>query len=215
MPRKIHEYPGRDLTVRYDLSLCIHAGECVRRAPEVFDPKARPWVAADEASAQKIAEVVDCCPTGALHAVSPAGEPLETEPAEATITLRPNGPLYVRGRTRIERMSGEAFAEDSRFALCRCGASSNKPFCDGAHRDAEFRDSGKLGRPAGSAEPTASGPLTVRPAPNGPLLVNGPCTLHGAGDSTAVTKAALCRCGLSENKPYCDGAHATGKFQAE
>jgi CDGSH-type Zn-finger protein len=47
---------------------------------------------------------------------------------------RPNGPLFVRGRLRIVGDDGEVIREDTRVALCRCGGSSNKPFCDGTHR---------------------------------------------------------------------------------
>ncbi|MBD3853934.1 MAG: CDGSH iron-sulfur domain-containing protein, partial [Acidobacteria bacterium] len=55
------------------------------------------------------------------------------------------------------------------------------------------------------------------PAPNGPLLVSGPLEIM-AGTGRAIdrtTNTALCRCGASENKPYCDGTHTKVGFQSE
>jgi uncharacterized Fe-S cluster protein YjdI len=60
-------YPGRDITVTFDLDVCQHAGECVRGAPQVFDTHRKPWIAPDAEPADHIAEVIDRCPSGALQ----------------------------------------------------------------------------------------------------------------------------------------------------
>jgi len=209
-----HEYKGQHATVRYELKRCIHAAECVKGAPDVFDPKRKPWVAPDEAPQAKLLAVIDRCPTGALSAVDGAGGSLLPTPSENTVQIEADGPLAVRGDVTVKRMDGETIAQDTRVALCRCGQSANKPFCDNAHGAAAFSDPGGIGRTAG-AEGEAEGALEIQTAPNGPLLLGGPLTLKGSDGEVRLTKAALCRCGLSQNKPYCDGSHSTGGFQAE
>ena len=64
----IKDYATRDLIVSYDATRCIHAAECVRGAPNVFDPTARPWIRVENADPDYVAEVVQRCPTGALTA---------------------------------------------------------------------------------------------------------------------------------------------------
>jgi len=63
---KSHTYPGDDLTVVWKPELCRHAARCATQLPQVFDPKARPWVNVDGATSQEIREQVAKCPTGAL-----------------------------------------------------------------------------------------------------------------------------------------------------
>jgi CDGSH-type Zn-finger protein len=112
---------------------------CVRGLPQVFKPEARPWVAVDGADADAIAATVETCPTGALHYRRLDGGPQEQPPENTTVEPRPNGPLFVRGHVRIVDEDGQLIREDTRAALCRCGASENKPFCDGSHRRIGFR----------------------------------------------------------------------------
>ena len=132
-------YRNGQIAVLWEPKLCIHAGYCFRGLPEVFQPQNRPWVKVDAATADKIAEVVMTCPTGALHFERLDGGPQETPAEETTINARPNGPLYVRGKLRITGPGGILIREDTRLALCRCGHSENKPFCDGSHRRVGFR----------------------------------------------------------------------------
>lgn len=113
--------------------LCIHVRNCVHRLPQVFVPEARPWVVVDAADADAVAAVIESCPTGALHYRRLDGGREEQQPAETTVEPRPNGPLFVRGAVRIVDPDGHLIREDTRVALCRCGASENKPFCDGSH----------------------------------------------------------------------------------
>ncbi len=125
------------------------------------------------------------------------------------ITPTENGPLHVEGNLSI---NGESSQE---AWLCRCGQSQNKPFCDGSHRQAGFADPGS---PAvGDATLTADGSsLQIRTAKDGPLLVNGYFRLFSESGElkSAGKKAALCRCGQSKNKPFCDGTHKGAGFTA-
>lgn len=133
-------YESQDITVVYDAQRCIHAAECVRGLPQVFDPASRPWIKPAVASADAIAEVVMRCPTGALQFVRKDGGAAEPVPAETTVAVSPHGPLYVRGNIEVLAPDGSVILKDTRVALCRCGASSNKPFCDNSHRLSGFQD---------------------------------------------------------------------------
>jgi uncharacterized Fe-S cluster protein YjdI len=132
-------YANDAIEVRWEPRLCIHTGNCWRNLGEVFDPEARPWVNVDGADPERIAETILTCPTGALHFRRLDGGPQEEPEEPTTVDPRPNGPLFVRGRVRIVDADGEIIREDTRVALCRCGASANKPFCDGTHRAIGFQ----------------------------------------------------------------------------
>ncbi|HBL28154.1 MAG TPA: hypothetical protein DD490_15075 [Acidobacteria bacterium] len=206
---QLHRYEGREGAVTFDLKRCIHAAECVRGLPAVFDSKARPWVRPDAAGAEEIAAVVARCPTGALHFEPAQRAAAEPVPAENQVTLVPHGPLYARGRIEIAAADGTVVATDTRVALCRCGASKNKPYCDNSHGGAGFQDLGSWAKlPAQPGEPAEGAPLRVVCLPDGPLLLQGAFTLRAAeGTEAPCTRAAACRCGASGDKPFCDGSH--------
>ncbi len=126
----------------------------------------------------------------------------------------PNGPLIATGDLRINVGAAEPLSQP-RASLCRCGASSKKPFCDGTHRTSGFFDAGEAVPAASIAELTETGPVTFTPLPDGPLLADGPLTVQNAAKQTiaTTTSTAFCRCGASANKPYCDGAHAAAGFK--
>lgn len=126
------------------------------------------------------------------------------------------GPLCLSGRIKVE-VGGEIVADTDDVALCRCGHSANKPFCDGSHRKVGFDDPGVImgGRlvPGDAEEGSA---VRIVCATNGPLLVRGPLTVVGSdGSMSEGTKGALCRCGLSTTKPFCDGSHKGSDFEAD
>jgi uncharacterized Fe-S cluster protein YjdI len=131
-------YAGDAIEVLWEPRLCIHVRNCVRGLPQVFDPEARPWVVVDAADADAVAATIETCPTGALHYRRLDGGREEQPQEDTTVEPRPNGPLFVRGLARIVGPNGELIREDTRLALCRCGASENKPFCDGSHRRIGF-----------------------------------------------------------------------------
>lgn len=132
-------YDDGQIRVLWDATLCIHTGICLRKLPSVFDVSARPWVDLTGAAPEAIADTIRACPTGAL-AYEGEGVPAEVPDEPTTIEIRPNGPLYVRGRVHVRSPGGKQAAEHLRAALCRCGASANKPFCDNSHRLVGFRD---------------------------------------------------------------------------
>ena len=150
--RRLQTYSTDQITVTYDPTRCIHAAECIRAQPAVFDSSRRRWIRPELGDAGAVADAVRRCPTGALHYRLADGQ---TEDAGATVTVRParNGPLYVHGPVSLETEDGRVVATDVRIALCRCGATHNAPFCDGSHRTAGFRDAGVATGEAASAPP--------------------------------------------------------------
>ena len=216
MERKIRQYEGEGIVVEFEAVRCIHAEECIHSLPEVFDAKARPWIQPGDTSAAAIADVVRRCPTGALHYRHTAGGAAEEPPGENTLRVMPDGPLYLAGRLRLHLPDGDV-REETRMALCRCGDSNNKPFCDNTHLEKNFSDPGiAVEHRMGPKGDSADGALTVKLAPNGPILLAGPLRVVTADDgSTEGGKGAFCRCGSSESKPYCDGSHAAAGFLAD
>ncbi|MBI2684425.1 MAG: CDGSH iron-sulfur domain-containing protein [Actinobacteria bacterium] len=214
--RYVHTYAGKDLDATWDARLCIHVGECTRAHGELFKSGRDPWGEPDRADADTVAEVVTRCPTGALAYVRKDGGPAETPNAENTAVIANNGPIYVRGDLGIPGIPADMPATSFRAALCRCGESKNKPFCDNSHESTGFVDRGAVGR-TGSPLEAIGGPLVIRPLPNGPLLVSGNLTIvSGLGRRAwQGTKTSLCRCGRSSDKPFCDSTHTKVGFVAD
>jgi CDGSH-type Zn-finger protein/uncharacterized Fe-S cluster protein YjdI len=203
-------YDGEQIEITFDRQRCIHAEACVHGLPAVFDAGRRPWIRADAASADDIATVVAQCPSGALRFVRRDGGPAEVPAAVATVQVVRDGPLYVRGDVQLRHAHGTAIAAGPRMALCRCGHSGNKPFCDNSHQAAGFADAATV---APEREPVA-GQLTITVAADGPLLLHGPFALCGSdGRAQHRGSGALCRCGGSAAKPYCDGTHKHNGFR--
>lgn len=197
-------YTSAQIEITFDRRRCIHAEECVHGLPSVFENGRRPWIIADAAPADAVAAVIARCPSGALRYRRLDGGPEEAAPAAATVDVVPDGPLYIHGEVRLLGADGALIAEGPRMALCRCGQSRNKPFCDNSHRAAGFADPGVV---AAGGEPS-EGALTITALADGPLLLRGPFALRGvAGAPLHGESTALCRCGGSGAKPLCDGTH--------
>lgn len=130
--------------------------------------------------------------------------------------IRPNGPIHLRGRILSTGDANAEAVEFTRVALCRCGASNNKPLCDGSHAKSGFADSGRFAKTPVSAAAEPTGVVRLNPITNGPLMIEGRIELRAADDSSFVTedKTWLCRCGQSANKPFCDGTHKRIGFVA-
>ena len=135
---RVIAYEGTDVTVHYNPMICSHAGECGRIAPDVFDPALKPWVQPDRGSQDEIEKVVRACPSGALR-LSRGGAPEHGYPDRAQVTVERNGPYWILGIDAPVPPQGEGM-DGRKYVLCRCGKSGNKPFCDGTHRDAKWRD---------------------------------------------------------------------------
>jgi uncharacterized Fe-S cluster protein YjdI len=125
-------YPAKDIIVHYNAKLCIHAAECVRGLPGVFDTSKKPWIDPSQGNADEIARVIQRCPSGALHYERLEGSAAET-PSEPQVLLIQDGPMYVQGELKLNNEQGTLLFEGTRVALCRCGQSKNKPFCDRSH----------------------------------------------------------------------------------
>jgi len=141
MEEKRIKYESDNITVSYSPDICIHAAECVNGLPNVFDPKKKPWVNVAGANPAEIIEVINKCPSGALEyeLIDIETRKEERVMEKTKITLMPDGPLMVEGNLSVCKMSGENIKDGEKLFLCRCGQSSNKPFCDGAHKKAEFK----------------------------------------------------------------------------
>ena len=131
-------YSSETIDVYFDPRTCIHAAECVRGLPAVFVPTARPWITTANATAGELVSVIERCPTGALHYVRKDGGTEERPDGTTSIRTIARGPLYVRGEVELRNFDGTLVRRDTRVALCRCGASKNKPFCDNSHRVVDF-----------------------------------------------------------------------------
>lgn len=210
------KYPGDDAEVTWNGNLCIHIGECGRAKGDLFVGGRQPWCQPDVASNDEVKEVVMRCPTGALSARFADGSVPETANPENTVNVAYNGPLFVRGDLDIDGAPSDVPGLSFRAALCRCGHSKNKPFCDNSHDDAGFRDYGAVGDTGESLTETG-GPLTIKAAKDGPLLLKGNVTISGGSGRNAWSgkQVALCRCGASLNKPFCDGSHKKAGFRSD
>lgn len=136
---KEREYAGEELTVYDNRVICSHAGECVRNLPSVFRLGERPWIAPDNATAEEVVSVVEKCPSGALS-YSIDGKHQRDVVHETEINIAKNGPYNVTGNIQINIEENISPPSKEHYSLCRCGASKNKPYCDGSHSDAGFID---------------------------------------------------------------------------
>ena len=133
-------YQGEGITISDDRSVCAHAGHCTDNLPSVWKRKEEPWIDARGANGEQIAAVVRMCPSGALsYALGDDPEPVE-EALSPAIRASVDGPYHVRGGLPVTSPGGERYEVRNRQTLCRCGNSKNKPFCDGSHWYAGFKD---------------------------------------------------------------------------
>jgi CDGSH-type Zn-finger protein len=147
-----------------------------------------------------------------------------------SITPYPDGPYYVNDVTVFANQRGPIRTRPT-MVLCRCGASANKPFCDGVHVKIGFSSANVEGRIedphdgyadrdiaiAGAEYHAPEGNVAIFVAPNGPYLVTGGPELRNTirPEGASRERFALCRCGGSGNKPFCDGSHRRIGFKDE
>ena len=165
------QYVGSGIVVYWDSWRCVHSERCTTGLPSVFDRARRPWVQLDGADPDGIAAVIDTCPSGALSYSRADGAPngrrgrtLDEDPTASTaptdiaipvsvgvadprgatrVTVTPltDGPLAIHGPIRLAHPDGTTI-DLQRCDLCRCGHSSDKPFCDGSHERVGFTAEG-------------------------------------------------------------------------
>ncbi|MFW2439900.1 MAG: CDGSH iron-sulfur domain-containing protein [Arenicellales bacterium] len=213
--KKIFDYPGEQVDVHWDGRLCIHIAECGHAEGDLFTTGRQPWCVPDKATADEVAEVCGRCPSGALTYSDKSGKSEQAD-EENTVNVIYNGPLYLSGELAIEGAADDMTGVAFRAALCRCGQSKNKPFCDNSHHEAGFKDFGAVGETGPGLE-AGGGTLKVKPLPDGPLLLSGNLSMVSGSGRLAWQgdSVALCRCGESKKKPFCDGSHKAAGFRSD
>ncbi|OFX58639.1 MAG: hypothetical protein A2046_06890 [Bacteroidetes bacterium GWA2_30_7] len=153
MKSKDRKYTNGEITVFWKPALCDHSTICFRKLPKVFNPIERPWVNINGEPTNKIIEIVDLCPTQALSYMrnkdikNEADESVSEKEISSTttenvtvLTVMKDGPLKVKGNFKIVEANGNTLEINGIATICRCGASSRKPFCDGKHREINYKD---------------------------------------------------------------------------
>jgi CDGSH-type Zn-finger protein/uncharacterized Fe-S cluster protein YjdI len=212
-------YETESIRVHWESARCIHTGRCLQALPEVFDLGRRPWVDVRAADADAIADAVERCPTGALRYERLDGAPQEQPERPSVVVPIEDGPLLMLGDLDVRDPEGEPIAHETRLTLCRCGLSRNQPFCDNSHlrrgwtSGPSFQPANEL--PPPPADPGAE-PTEVIAREDASLRVRGHLRIyHSDGRPLAEAGGALlCRCGNSQNKPFCDGSHDRVDFRS-
>ena len=134
------EYTNGDLAVVWKPRLCIHSEICVKTLPNVYKPEEKPWIQAENATVEELQAQIDKCPSGALsyYFKNQENKKSETMSEGIKVEVMANGPLLVYGSLEITGSDGEKVTKERTTAFCRCGASSNKPYCDGQHNKINF-----------------------------------------------------------------------------
>lgn len=153
MDENERNYTNGEITVFWKPKKCVHATTCYRELIEVFNPRKRPWVNMEGATTDRIIEVVDKCPTGALswewkdeqkrieadQKKVPGNASAEPEVQPVWIQVMKDGPIVAQGKFKVYDGNGKELRTWSFTSFCRCGHSMNMPFCDGNHRMKGFR----------------------------------------------------------------------------
>jgi len=134
------KYSNGEVTIVWKPALCIHSRNCFTGLSEVFHPQELPWVTPQHATTERIIDQIKKCPSGALSYYMNNEEPAGDSQASTQIVVEPspNGPLMVHGSITVKDAMGNLTKKQNVTAFCRCGGSSNKPFCDGSHRKIGF-----------------------------------------------------------------------------
>jgi CDGSH-type Zn-finger protein/uncharacterized Fe-S cluster protein YjdI len=207
---EIEEYKGKRITIVNEGKRCIHSRYCVLNLPGVFMPNVEgPWIRPDAASEESAIAVIAKCPSGALRYRGEADTAAEEPPGVNTIRVQENGPLVVHAELNVGGNTSSY-----RATLCRCGMSKNKPYCDHSHVEAKFVATAEPDSQDSQPLAVRGGPLKITPTRNGPYEVDGPVEICCASGRTISrqTRTFLCRCGHSQNKPFCDGSHSRFGF---
>jgi len=133
----LRSYEGENIIIYYNPDVCSHDAHCVNGLPPVFKKDVKPWIDPDGGSVRDIIKVIDKCPSGALSYGfgDKRYQELDQEPA---IITRKDGPLNIQGYVQLVDDQASIPENAEHYALCRCGHSKNKPFCDGCHQEEGF-----------------------------------------------------------------------------
>lgn len=130
----IKKYSNGEVTIVWEPSKCIHSAICFRGLPHVFDPRKRPWVNTENGQTEEIINQIKACPSAALtYFMNDKANQESTESISTLVEVSENGPLLVYGNLKVKDKAGNESLKSKTTAFCRCGASQNKPYCDGSH----------------------------------------------------------------------------------
>ena len=132
-------YRGKAITIFDNRAICAHAGYCSDSLKSVFRYGVEPWIDPDGAAVEEIIASFRKCPSVAQ---SYAIDGVEALPVERSpkVVVTDNGPYAVSGAIELMNVEFGDGASREHYTLCRCGASKNKPFCDGSHWAVDFKD---------------------------------------------------------------------------
>lgn len=139
---KRKDYVGKEITIHDNRRICSHAAECVNNLSSVFKLNSRPWINPDSARTEEIIETIRKCPSGALSYSIDDIEYRDQNERRPIVTVSKDGPYLITGGIDLigDNIQWAEGASKEHYTLCRCGASNNKPFCDGMHRTVNFKD---------------------------------------------------------------------------
>ena len=137
---KTKEYTNGEVTVVWKPEACIHSAICVKGLGDVFKPNEKPWIKIDAASTEELINQIKACPSGALSYYMNGAANNESETLETKVEVLKDGPLLVYGTLKVTHKDGSKETKNKTTAFCRCGASQNKPYCDGTHVKEDFKD---------------------------------------------------------------------------
>lgn len=144
----VKEFSNGEITVFWQAEKCIHSANCLIGLPDVFNPKKKPWINIHASNSKDIMKTIDTCPSRALTYLKSTkfvtSKPRETPKKKAKfarIQILKNGPALVTGNFIVrDAKKKKVRIEGEITALCRCGGSKKKPFCDGTHQSIGFTD---------------------------------------------------------------------------
>jgi len=139
VPDRLDEYEGKNIIIHDNRGVCSHAGDCTDNSPKVFNMDDEPWIHPDADEANTTVKTIRGCPSGALS-YTKDGKLYKDLDREPSITVSKDGPYRIVGNIKLQDPDGNTPESKEHYTLCRCGASKNKPFCSGAHRDVNFND---------------------------------------------------------------------------
>lgn len=144
---RVKKYTNGDVTVFWRPDKCIHSANCILGSPRVFNAQKRPWITMEGADSDEVMRVVDTCPSRALlymkNEGSPASDPERhaVSAGSSKVQILKDGPILISGDFVIlDAQKRQIETETEVAAICRCGASKKKPFCDGNHTRIGFKD---------------------------------------------------------------------------
>ena len=140
MSKEIQNYNKDELGISYEPDTCTHSANCINGFPEIFNIEKEPWINLDAASKEKLNNAVKNCPSGALKLIDDTFKATNEGVEDVQINVTSKGPLLVKGRFKITDHNGNVLETKDSVVLCRCGASKNKPFCDGTHNEIDFNN---------------------------------------------------------------------------